>query len=122
MEDLGGRVDCKPEEVLLRQLAQTAVIVRVWRCSRLHRHSMDTTVSKLAGRRISSVRFQDTHCLRCESAVGHSSLAHGAHVVPMDVPEDWSTEGFVKGLAPHIAMLYATLLKGNTKRSQHQPR
>ena len=47
------------------------------------------------------------------------SLTHGAHVVPMAVPEDWSTEGFVKGLAPHIAELYATLLKKNTKTNQH---
>ena len=67
-------------------------------------------------------------CAQCASSV-HSlpqvqersgaqqhSLTHGAHVVPMAVPEDWSTEGFVKGLAPHIAVLDATLLKGTTEK------
>ena len=54
-----------------------------------------------------------------QSQVQQYSLTHGAHVVPMAVPEDWSTEGFVKGLAPHIAELYATLLKKNTKTNQH---
>ncbi len=48
------------------------------------------------------------------------SLTYGAHVVPMAVPEDWSTEGSVKGLAPHIAELYATLLKRKTKTNQHR--
>ena len=55
------------------------------------------------------------------SGAAQQSLTHGAHVVPMAVPEDWSTEGFVKGLAPHIAVLDATLLKGDTKRTQHRP-
>ena len=43
------------------------------------------------------------------------SLTHGAHVVPMAVPAEWSTEAGVKGLAPHIAVFCCTVLAGNSE-------
>ena len=43
------------------------------------------------------------------------SLTYGAHVVPMAVPVESSTEAGVKGFAPHIAEFCATLLKGDTE-------
>ena len=45
MEGLVAGADCKADNLLLRQLAQrtTASLVRIWRCSRQHRHLTDTT-------------------------------------------------------------------------------
>ena len=57
---------------------------------------------------------------QCSVAYGHS-LTYGAHVVPMAVPAELSTEALVKGFAPHIAEFCATLLKGDTETNQHRP-
>ena len=46
-------------------------------------------------------------------------LTHNAHMVPIDVFEDWRTEGFMKGLGPHIAVLCCTALTGISRTNQH---